>query len=240
MRLPPERRLPVGVVPIDATVTAVDPQNAADHSVRSARPRRPARYFAYRTARGGVSPDLVRDTAVVLSNLDGTHRHPERFSRCFTGQLARARKALGEDQLPVIRLHDPQHPHATLLLADGVPVKVVSERLGHASATITLTVYQHVHPGMAGRPPTASPPCWRAETRRWVSNRHHEDLWGPNVKRPGLLTCRNTGAMLCSRGDSVRTHTAHAALMRWFEATVRTRWRTMPAGSLPRDPVPRW
>jgi integrase len=31
-----------------------------------------------------------------------------------------------------------------------VPVKVVSERLGHASATITLTltVYQHVHPGM--------------------------------------------------------------------------------------------
>jgi integrase len=34
------------------------------------------------------------------------------------------------------------------LLADGVPVKVVSERLGHARATVTLTVYQHVHPGM--------------------------------------------------------------------------------------------
>jgi integrase len=32
--------------------------------------------------------------------------------------------------------------------ADGVPVKVVSERLRHASATITLAVYQHVHPGM--------------------------------------------------------------------------------------------
>jgi integrase len=41
-----------------------------------------------------------------------------------------------------------RHTHATLLLADGVPVKVVSERLGHASPTITLTVYQHVHPGM--------------------------------------------------------------------------------------------
>jgi integrase len=27
-------------------------------------------------------------------------------------------------------------------------VKVVSERLGHASPTITLTAYQHVHPGM--------------------------------------------------------------------------------------------
>ena len=48
----------------------------------------------------------------------------------------------------MIRLHDLRHTHATLLLAAGEPVKVVSERLGHANATITLTVYQHVHPGM--------------------------------------------------------------------------------------------
>jgi integrase len=33
------------------------------------------------------------------------------------------------------------------LLAKGVPVKVVSERLGHASPTVTLTVYAHVMPG---------------------------------------------------------------------------------------------
>jgi integrase len=46
----------------------------------------------------------------------------------------------------VIRLYDLCHTYATLLLAEGVPVKVVSERLGHASATIT--VYQHVHSGM--------------------------------------------------------------------------------------------
>jgi integrase len=37
----------------------------------------------------------------------------------------------------MIRLHDLRHTHATLLLADGVPVKVVSERLGQASATTT-------------------------------------------------------------------------------------------------------
>ena len=103
---------------------------------------------AYRTARGLLALDLVRDPALVLSNLDGTHRHPERFSRRFAGQVAQARKALGEEQLPVIRLHDLRHAHATLLLADGVPVEVVPERLGRASATITLTVYQHVHPGM--------------------------------------------------------------------------------------------
>ena len=73
--------------------------------------------------------------------------------------MTRAGKALGEHLLPAIRLHDLRHTHATLLLADGVRVKVVSERLGHASATITLTVYQQVHPGMGGRPPTASRPC---------------------------------------------------------------------------------
>ena len=33
-------------------------------------------------------------------------------------------------------------------VADGVPVQVVSERLGHASASTPLMVYQHVHPGM--------------------------------------------------------------------------------------------
>ena len=84
----------------------------------------------------------------MVSTLDGTHLHPERFSRRFTTQVLRARKALGEDQVPVIRLHDLRHTHATLLLADGVPAKVVSERPGRASATITLTVHQHVHPSM--------------------------------------------------------------------------------------------
>jgi integrase len=41
-----------------------------------------------------------------------------------------------------------RHSHASLLLAAGVPVKVVSERLGHSSVTVTLEVYQHVLPGM--------------------------------------------------------------------------------------------
>jgi integrase len=103
---------------------------------------------AYRADRGLLALDLVRNGALVLGHPDGTHRHPERYSRRFMEQVAQARKALGEDLLPRIRLHDLRHTHATLLLAAGEPVKVVSERLGHASATITLTVYQHVHPGM--------------------------------------------------------------------------------------------
>jgi integrase len=50
--------------------------------------------------------------------------------------------------LPRIRLHDLRHTHATLSLQAGVPVKVVSERLGHASTSFTLDVYAHVIPGM--------------------------------------------------------------------------------------------
>ncbi len=47
-----------------------------------------------------------------------------------------------------MRLYDLRHSHATLLLANGEHPKVVSERLGHASTTLTLDTYSHVLPGM--------------------------------------------------------------------------------------------
>ena len=50
--------------------------------------------------------------------------------------------------LPRIRLHDLRHTHATILLQQNVHPKVVSERLGHSSIAFTMTVYQHVMPGM--------------------------------------------------------------------------------------------
>lgn len=46
--------------------------------------------------------------------------------------------------LPHARLHDLRHLHASTLLMAGVPVHVVSARLGHADAAITLRVYAHV------------------------------------------------------------------------------------------------
>jgi integrase len=48
------------------------------------------------------------------------------------------------EPLPVIRLHDLRHVHATTLLLAGVPVHVVANRLGHADPSITLRVYAHV------------------------------------------------------------------------------------------------
>jgi integrase len=47
----------------------------------------------------------------------------------------------------LIRLHDLRHTHASHLLMAGINVKVVSERLGHASVSFTLDTYAHVMPG---------------------------------------------------------------------------------------------
>lgn len=50
--------------------------------------------------------------------------------------------------LPAIRPHDLRHTAATLLLAQGVHPKIVSERLGHSQVGITLDTYSHVLPTM--------------------------------------------------------------------------------------------
>ena len=43
-----------------------------------------------------------------------------------------------------IRLHDFRHSHATLLLSKGVPITVISQRLGHADTNLTLNTYSHL------------------------------------------------------------------------------------------------
>jgi len=45
-------------------------------------------------------------------------------------------------------LHDLRHTNASLALAAGVPMKVVSHRLGHSSLAITSDLYTHVAPAV--------------------------------------------------------------------------------------------
>lgn len=99
----------------------------------------------WKAGRGTLHLSLAQPDALVFGDSEGQLRHPERFSRTWNQTVRRAVKAgVGS---PSIRLHDLRHTHATLLLAAREPVKVVSERLGHASATVTMTVYAHVLPG---------------------------------------------------------------------------------------------
>jgi hypothetical protein len=58
------------------------------------------------------------------------------------------RQAVAKSMLPPIRLHDLRHTHATLALQAGIHPKVVSERLGHATISITLDTYSHAIPAM--------------------------------------------------------------------------------------------
>lgn len=82
------------------------------------------------------------DDDLVFCREDGTRLHPTMFSRRFD-QLAHSA------ELRRIRLHDLRHTFATLALQAAVPVKIVSEILGHASVTVTYDTYSHVIPGMA-------------------------------------------------------------------------------------------
>ena len=58
------------------------------------------------------------------------------------------RRLVRQAPVPVVRLHDLRHFHATALLQAGVSPKVVSQRLGHSKVAITLDVYAHVLPAM--------------------------------------------------------------------------------------------
>jgi integrase len=77
----------------------------------------------------------------MFCNATGRFLNPESLSQLFDRIVQRA-------PVPRIRFHDVRHTHASLLIAAGVPIKVVSERLGHAHPAFTMHTYQHVLPGM--------------------------------------------------------------------------------------------
>lgn len=58
------------------------------------------------------------------------------------------KNVLMEASLPRIRFHDLRHTAASLMLNFGVPLIVVSKRLGHAKPSITLNEYGHLIPSM--------------------------------------------------------------------------------------------
>ncbi len=76
-------------------------------------------------------------------NTSGRFLNPESVTQLFDRIVKRT------PALPRIRFHDLRHTHASLLIAAGVPIKVVSERLGHSHPGFTMNTCQHVMPGMS-------------------------------------------------------------------------------------------
>lgn len=82
----------------------------------------------------------LRDNDLVFSVL-GKPLRPNTVSRAWATLAARV-------GVKVIRLHDARHTHASLMLKQGIHPKVVQERLGHSTISITLDTYSHVAPGL--------------------------------------------------------------------------------------------
>ncbi len=89
------------------------------------------------------------DHGLVFAREDGNPLAPEQVTKVF-GDLVRAAG------LRPIRLHDLRHGRASLLLAAGVPLAVVSKVLGHSSITITSDTYSHLLEGV-GRQEAEAP-----------------------------------------------------------------------------------
>ena len=75
--------------------------------------------------------------AYVFDRIDGSIWHPNHVSQRFS-RLVRRKKLLA------LRFHDLRHGFASLAFAAGVPLKVVSESLGHSGIAITSQTYVHL------------------------------------------------------------------------------------------------
>jgi integrase len=82
---------------------------------------------------------LWQDHDLIFTNAHGGPIDPNNVDRDYDRLVKKA-------GVKRIRIHDLRHSYATLALATGEHIKVVSETLGHADIAITLRTYVHVMP----------------------------------------------------------------------------------------------
>jgi integrase len=80
-----------------------------------------------------------KDHGLVFTSPDGKPLRDHQFYPSF-------KQLIQEGRLPNIRFHDLRHTAASLMLNFGIPVIIVSKRLGHARPSITLDIYGHLIP----------------------------------------------------------------------------------------------
>lgn len=85
--------------------------------------------------------DEYQDQGYVVCWDNGEPFKPDYISKAFKSAI----RAL---KLPDITFHDLRHTHATLLLEQKVHPKIVQERLGHSTISMTLDIYSHVLPNL--------------------------------------------------------------------------------------------
>lgn len=92
--------------------------------------------------RQAAADDWCDQWGLVFTEPDGAYLGANRVTQTFR----RLVESVGD--LPVIHLHILRHTHASLLLEQGTPIKLISNRLGHSSYSMTMDTYAHLMPAM--------------------------------------------------------------------------------------------
>src|SRR3954451_14789678 len=102
-----------------------------------------------------LDADSWADSTLVFTTRVETPVHPRNDYRSF-------RELIQQTNLRQVRIHDLRHTAASVLLAQGVPARVVMEILGHSQISVILNTYAHVAP----------------EVSREAADRVDDALWG--------------------------------------------------------------
>lgn len=81
---------------------------------------------------------LWKDTGYVFTGLSGVPFLPDKLKRYLTAFCAQA-------GVREVTVHGLRHTHASLMLRRGVPLEVVSQKLGHSRPSFTADVYRTVY-----------------------------------------------------------------------------------------------
>jgi len=83
----------------------------------------------------------LRDDDLLFTRPNGSPILPDTLSKAWE-------KLMRRTGVSGVRLHDARHTHASLMLKAGIHPKIVQERLGHSTISVTLDTYSHVAPGL--------------------------------------------------------------------------------------------
>lgn len=132
--------------------------------------------YVWRLCEAGA--DLVAedfDSAYVFVNLDREPRFAPWRPESVYDLVERLRRQLSGQVPQAWTPHWMRHSHATALLLSGVPVHVVSRRLGHSDVQTTLSAYAHVTEDAEMR----AAADWKAFTSGWRTRAPGAGQTGP-------------------------------------------------------------
>lgn len=93
-------------------------------------------YKAWRAEKQLSMGDKWQDNGYLFTRWNGEPMRPDTVSDWF-------RKLVKKTDLPPVSLHSLRHTSATLQIMNGIPVRTVSARLGHAKTSTTSNIYSH-------------------------------------------------------------------------------------------------